>query len=307
MSFAAVALVESPANRHHAPVISSEVPTAATTSLLTTLGLANNKLSTDAFALLAEVLIVNTTLTSVNLQRNSMGISGTRLLAQALKKNQTLGALDLGDNNIGPEGADLVAECLRNNASLHTINLSKNDLQAKGAGFIASALKTNSTVTCLNLDENGIADLGARFIAEAVWRNLTLFLLSMRDNDIGSDGRKLLAKARRGQSSREPSLLQHSTNSNGGVGLQQLDLDLNPSMMVYGSFIVNVHSTVQERDAARNKYTSFLTTVTCPCLAGIISWTLRKRFSDFDYFYGKLPPEDVVDIPFPVYSINSTF
>jgi hypothetical protein len=106
---------------------------------------------------------------------------------------------------------------------------------------------------------------------------------------------------------------------------------------------------VQDRDAARNKYTSFLTTITCPCLAGIHSWTLRKRFSDFDYFYryrylslltpcclltcllmyallvlfccccllllpaaaaaaaaaadddddSKLPPEDIIDIPFP--------
>ena len=51
--------------------------------------------------------------------------------------------------------------------------------------------------------------------------------------DIGSDGRKLLAQARRGQRS-DPA----SGSTSSIVGVQHLNMDLNPSMMIYGSFIV---------------------------------------------------------------------
>ncbi|CAF1067358.1 unnamed protein product, partial [Didymodactylos carnosus] len=166
-----------------------------TNQTLTTLDLGYNQISADEATAIAAALMTNQTLTTLNLWNNQISADGAKAIATALMTNQTLTTLNLWNNQISADGAKAIAAALMTNQTLTTLDLGYNQISADGATAIATALMTNQTLTTLDLGYNQISADEAKAIATALMTNQTLTTLDLEDNSISADGAKAIATA----------------------------------------------------------------------------------------------------------------
>jgi hypothetical protein len=164
-------------------------------TILTSLGVAQNKIDARGAKALADALKVNATLTSLNLRGNGIGVNGAVALADALKVNATLTGLTVRGNDIGDEGAVSLAAALEVNKVLAVLNVRDNVIGDEGAVALAAALKVNKVITGLNVRGNAIDDKGTVALASAFKVNKFLTSLNVEGNPIGAKGADALIHA----------------------------------------------------------------------------------------------------------------
>jgi len=157
-------------------------------SVLTTLGLARNKLGAVGAQAIAGAVNGNHTLTKLDLSQNSIGAAGAQAFVQTLKVNSTLTTFYLYDNNISKAGAQAIVEVLESsNFTLFEGGvgdvgplLERNKLvvrnrkqRCRQIAVLLIGLKLFNRVACLRSNAKDIISLIARLVwhtkARAVW------------------------------------------------------------------------------------------------------------------------------------------
>ncbi|MDB5840669.1 MAG: protein NLRC3-like [Herminiimonas sp.] len=157
-------------------------------TVLTDLGLGNNKLGVAGAPAFSPLLKENRTLKKLRLQENNLGTAGIGNFTAGLRDNQTLKKLYLEKNNITDTGATVIAEELKENGTLTVLRLSHNNIGDEGAVEIASAVSKNTSLTELRLDDNNIGNAGAEAFVSGVRKNTTLTRVNLAGNKITAAG-----------------------------------------------------------------------------------------------------------------------
>jgi Ran GTPase-activating protein (RanGAP) involved in mRNA processing and transport len=219
---------------------------------------------------------MNVQLTVLDVSINHLGVSGAKLLANGLANNVGITCLNAGFNFLGNEGVEFLAMALKKNDSITSLNLGFNEIDHEGADDLADTLLTNFSLVELDLEHNEIGDRGAQQLAGALRVNRTLAMLDLRDNQISAVGAGALEQVRAGN-----------------PALELLDLSFNVASL--SKITVAITGTEERTDPSGFGYVSF----TLSIVHGDHTWTLRRRFLDFDYLYSQMSRTDVADVEFP--------
>lgn len=126
----------------------------ASTMVLTSLELPNNKLGNSTCLIIKEVLLRNKSITKLSLKNNSIGPLGATNLSEALMSNTTLKEMYLGGNLVSTEGAEKLSSIFSQNASLEVLDLSFNQIGESALISFQQHLKNNTSLKKLNLENN---------------------------------------------------------------------------------------------------------------------------------------------------------
>jgi hypothetical protein len=200
---------------------------ATENSVLESLDLSYNPISSDAGLAIADALKTNSSLKHLNLSHCDLSLSACIAIQTVLRsKNTTLetlsldrpilsteeeegndhfgrmiavhpkiSAISLRYNKVGDLGAQLLSEALDTNRSLMHINLECNEINVAGAEYIASSLIEYKQIKSLRLSYNNIGDEGAMGMAQALEKNTSLEILTLKENKICTEGLIALASA----------------------------------------------------------------------------------------------------------------
>eukprot|EP01126_Amoeba_proteus_P000587 TRINITY_DN10166_c0_g1_i5.p1 TRINITY_DN10166_c0_g1~~TRINITY_DN10166_c0_g1_i5.p1 ORF type:complete len:309 (-),score=32.20 TRINITY_DN10166_c0_g1_i5:67-993(-) len=123
----------------------------------------HNNLGDDQTKMIAEYLKNNTILVTLSMRGNDISSPGMVALAESLKVNTTLSFMDLKKNSISR--VKELSECLAINTSLTILNLGNNHITRKGSLNILSALQNNKTITSLLIQGGGVPEFVCTRIA----------------------------------------------------------------------------------------------------------------------------------------------
>jgi Ran GTPase-activating protein (RanGAP) involved in mRNA processing and transport len=129
----------------------------------------------------ANMLESTTTLTHLCLAANRLSPEEGAALAQGLRANSSVQVLDLSDNHLADAGTGALAEAATCAVGLRHLNLGSNQMEERGARSIVSLLNAEKAVLEeLHLDGNTLTDTAAAMVGHAVCeRNSVLTSLAL--------------------------------------------------------------------------------------------------------------------------------
>lgn len=95
----------------------------------------------DAGVVSLAAALKSTMVQTLGLAQNAIGDDGAKALAELLSNSGTLQRLAIGINSIGDEGAVALAAALENNSVLNRLYLQRNDVGEAGANALIAAVK----------------------------------------------------------------------------------------------------------------------------------------------------------------------
>merc|ERR1712137_1308927 len=117
---------------------------------------------------IAEALKVNRVLTTLGLAENKIEPEGASAIAGALKVNRVLTALDMGSNELTEEAALGLVRVERQRNMLTILGLARCKIGPIGAKEIAEWLSVSRVLTKLDLRANGLNGESKQLLSSAV-------------------------------------------------------------------------------------------------------------------------------------------
>ena len=249
-------------------------------SILTSFGIGGYNLITVAgAAMIANVIIKNTTLRTIAVINSMITNIGAQALATAIE-NSLLSNLNIAGNAIDNIGAGAFFAALQDNYSLQLFGLAGNPISAAnlallngildrntavqtaiaglkantlitldlvnmgindaGIALIAEAIKGNTSLRNINLFGNQIGDLGTIALIQAIQENITLVSIILGDNPIGDPGAIAIADFLTTNTVlRNLNLQQTFIGNPGGIALAN-SLKRNNALITFGLAITNI-------------------------------------------------------------------
>jgi len=145
---------------------------------------------------LTEALSTNSVVDTLHVAFNSITSIGVLAVAEMIKINTTITSLNIEDDDIGDWGVEALANALGVNSSITSIAIGGKLIYSDGIGAIADALKVNSTIRQFrlwNASSDSVYDVYN--LAEAIACNTSITSFSFSTTAIGNDGLRRFSDA----------------------------------------------------------------------------------------------------------------
>jgi len=219
-------------------------------TILSTLSLAGNRMSSRHLEIFSKGLAENLQLTNLDLSDNEFGDKGVCALSSALE-TLALTQLRLSRTRMGDDGAKALALALSScRPPIATLHVSGNHIAREGAAAFASVMSLKNTVlSTLKLDHNRIGGEGMKAMVEKMMFHTTVIKdkygrpmdavvhyprtltdLNLRSNDLGDVGAKAVADLIQDNSILTRLDISHNKIANPGMLLLGQKMSMNSSL-----------------------------------------------------------------------------